>query len=476
MSDILLELGKNPQARNLIKSLGLPIPVPQDLRRAKGPRAERPLEDRDVAVCAAPGGAVVEALAAVLAEAGANPHVVDPEAAKEAFAASGEAFGRPPEAVDLEGAQKFHGLVLDATSVADPAGLRALYDFFHPLVRRVRQCGRAVVIGRNAESADTVGAAAAQAALDGFVRSLAKEMGKKGSTATLLRVAPGAEALVAGPLRFLLSERSAYVSGQPLEVSTAAGKPTRGPWACPLEGKVVLVTGAARGIGAATAKIFADEGAKVVCLDRPQDDGPTSKLARSIGGEVLLCDVTDEKAPETISGWLKEHHGGVDVVIHNAGITRDRTIAKMSDAWWDMTLDVNLGAVLRITQRLLDDGTLRDQGRLLLLSSIAGIAGNMGQTNYAASKAGIIGLVEHLARDLAGRGITVNGIAPGFIETRLTHAIPFAIREAARRMNNLGQGGQPQDVGQALAFLATPAAQGVTGQVLRVCGGSLVGR
>ena len=131
-------------------------------------------------------------------------------------------------------------------------------------------------------------------------------------------------------------------------------------------------------------------------------------------------------------------------------------------------------AIVRITDALMS-GPMRDGGRIVLLSSVAGIAGNMGQTNYAASKSGVIGYMQQLSKAAAGRGITVNAIAPGFIETRLTDAIPVMIREVARRLSNLSQGGQPRDVGDAITFLSTPGSLGVTGQVLRVCGGALVG-
>ena len=246
------------------------------------------------------------------------------------------------------------------------------------------------------------------------------------------------------------------------------------PTVRPLDGKVALVTGAARGIGAATAELLAAEGAHVVCLDRPQDDALASQVAHRIGGTVLLADVSDPEAPATIARELVERHGGVDIVVHNAGITRDKTLARMKPDKWDSTIDINLQAVVRITEALLA-GPLRDGGRIVLLSSIAGIAGNMGQTNYAASKAGIVGYTRKLAETVAERGIAVNAIAPGFIETRLTAAIPVMIREVARRLSNLGQGGLPRDVGDAITFLSTPGAAAITGRTLRVCGGALVG-
>ncbi len=477
MSDFLLELSRNPTARKLIKTAGLPVPMPQSLRRAKGPRDERPLHDHAIVFGSHPGGAMAPLVAQTMAIAGADVHLVGEPALAQPFAEPGEAYGRPARPLDLDALPdgfKAHGFLFDATGLDDPSQLRALYDFFHPLGHRLRNCGRVVVLGRPAQDAETPRAAAAAAALEGFVRSLAKELGKRGSTAQLVTVAKGAEDRVGPVLRFLLSSRSAFISGQPLHVDGQVPWPDAVPFVRPLEGKVALLTGAARGIGAATCELLAAEGAHVVCLDRPQDDALASQVARKIGGSVLLADVSDPEAPQTIARQLKERHGGVDIVVHNAGITRDKTIARMKPELWDMTLDINLAAVARITEALID-GPLRAGGRIVLLSSIAGIAGNMGQTNYAASKSGVIGYTRKLAEDLAGVGITVNAIAPGFIETRLTAAIPVMIREAARRLSNLGQGGQPQDVGEAITFLTTPGAAGITGRVLRVCGGALVG-
>jgi 3-oxoacyl-[acyl-carrier protein] reductase len=212
----------------------------------------------------------------------------------------------------------------------------------------------------------------------------------------------------------------------------------------------------------------------VVCLDRPDDDALVAKVARDLGGSVLLADITDAGAPKQIASHLRSRHGGVDIVVHNAGVTRDKTIGNMSAEQWEQAVEINLGAVLRINRALLP-GVLRDGGRILCLSSVAGIAGNVGQTNYAASKSGLIGYVRALAPELAKRGITVNAVAPGFIETRLTAAIPMMIREAGRRLSALGQGGLPQDVGETLVFLSQPASVGITGQTLRVCGGALIG-
>jgi 3-oxoacyl-[acyl-carrier protein] reductase len=472
MSDILLQIGKNPGARRIVRSLGLPIPLPEPLRRDDGPWRAQPLSDKRVVVGATPGAALLPVIAECLAPAGAEPYLAPMlEPQKDVFRAPGEAFGRPARPLDaLAEKTKADALVLDATGIDTIDGLRALYDFFHPLVATLARSGRVLVLGR--PSGATAESAAAQAALEGFVRSVAKEIGRTGATANLLLVAPGAEDRVGPVLRFLLSARSAFVTAQPLLVDARARALPEPPLVRPLEKKIALVTGAARGIGEATARLLAQEGAHLVLLDRPADDGPLSQLAREIGGTTLLADVTAEGAPERIAEALAAK-GGVDVIVHNAGITRDKTLARMQPEQWSSVLDVNLRAVSRITRAL--EPLLRDDGRIVCLSSIAGLAGNVGQSAYATSKAGIVGWVRAEAEQLARRGLPVNAVAPGFIETRLTAAIPVAIREVGRRLSALGQGGLPEDVAQAIVFLASPGAQGITGRTLRVCGGGFIG-
>jgi 3-oxoacyl-[acyl-carrier protein] reductase len=198
-------------------------------------------------------------------------------------------------------------------------------------------------------------------------------------------------------------------------------------------------------------------------------------VARRVGGSMLLLDVAAENAVDVLIEHVRSAHRGLDILVHNAGVTRDRTLAKMSEEAWDIALSVNLAAPLALTRGLLDAKLLRDEGRVVCLSSVAGIAGNAGQTNYAASKAGLIGFVRALSQEVASRGITVNAIAPGFIETKMTAAMPAAIREVARRLSALGQGGQPVDVAEAITFLAMPWADGITGSTLRVCGGAFIG-
>jgi 3-oxoacyl-[acyl-carrier protein] reductase len=242
-----------------------------------------------------------------------------------------------------------------------------------------------------------------------------------------------------------------------------------------LKGKVALVTGASRGIGESIAEVLARDGAHVICLDVPQQGDALAEVANRIGGETLQTDITADGAPAAIVSHLRERHGGVDVVVHNAGVTRDKTLGRMSEEQWDMVLAINISAQERINDALLDGDTLRANGRIVSVSSQSGIAGNGGQTNYATSKAAVIGMVHSMAPVLADRPATINAVAPGFIETQMTAAMPTFTREAGRRMNSLAQGGLPVDVGEAIAWFANPASGGVSGNVVRVCGQSLLG-
>lgn len=284
-------------------------------------------------------------------------------------------------------------VVLDATGITTAAGLADVHAALHPVVRSLAAGGRIVVLGTT-PSPDDHHQAAAQQALEGFVRSLGKEIGK-GATAQLLRLAPGASAASAeSTLRFLLSPRSAYVSGQVVELT--AGEPgVVADWDAPLSGRTALVTGAARGIGASVASVLARDGAQVICLDVPQAEEELARTAARLGATALPLDITGPDAADRIAAAAPD---GLDILVHNAGITRDRRLANMPADRWSSVIDVNLDSVLRTTDALIGSGTLRRGGRIIATASIAGIAGNDGQTNYAASKAGIIGLVRSWPR------------------------------------------------------------------------------
>ena len=235
-------------------------------------------------------------------------------------------------------------------------------------------------------------------------------------------------------------------------------------------GRVSLVTGGARGIGRAIVADLAARGDRVAATyrgERPADADDGVLWVR--------CDVTDPDAVDAAFREVEEMFGPVEVLVSNAGITRDKLLANMDDARWDAVIEVNLRAPLRLTEGLVGNGAIGRGGRVIGLSSMAGIAGNRGQTNYATTKAGMIGITEALAPSLADKGITINAVAPGFIETAMTAAIPLATREVGRRLNSLLQAGEPVDVAETIAYFASPASNAVTGNVIRVCGQAMLG-
>ncbi|BCD84926.1 3-oxoacyl-ACP reductase [Pseudomonas solani] len=450
MSDRYLAFANSNAGRRLVGALGLPAPM--RLERWMAGRT-RPV---DGALLLGGEGALAEAASGVLNK------LTD-----QSFATEEGRFGLTRWTA--EHGPKLKALVFDASGLTRFEQLIELRNFFQPAFKGLGKCPRVVVLGRPPESLKDTVAASVQRSLEGFTRSLGKEI-RRGGNVQLVYVGKGAEDQLEGALRFFLSPKSAYVSGQVLRLSASSAQVK--DWSRPLNGLKALVTGASRGIGAAIAETLARDGADVVLLDVPQAKDSLDALAARLGGRGIALDICAADAAAQLVEALAD---GLDIVVHNAGITRDKTLAKMSDAFWDSVINVNLNAPQVLTQALLDAGKLHDNGRVVLIASISGIAGNMGQTNYAVSKAGVIGLAQAWAPALGKRGITINAVAPGFIETQMTAAIPLTIREAGRRMNSMSQGGLPQDVAEAVAWFAQPSSGSLTGQVMRVCGQSLLG-
>ncbi len=446
MSDRYSSLIHTPVGQLLAKQLGLPNPVELD-RYEEG----APLVEGTVLVGGA--GRLGSALTGALDELGIK-HV----------------------GAHAEGAT-YKGLVLDATGIVGSDQLVELQRFFTPVLRSLDSCARLIVVGTQPELVKTGAERVAQRALEGFTRSLGKEVGK-GSTVQLVYVAPKAEAGLASTLGFLLSPKSAYVSAQVIRIGSHNAKPTAGgqgkvDWAMPLAGKTAIVTGASRGIGEQIARVLHRDGAKILGIDVPQAANELKAVMDELGGDMLTLDITAKDAPARIAQHVKAG-GGVDIVVHNAGITRDKKLANMKEDTFASAIAVNLTAPERITAALLEAEAINPNGRIIGVASIAGIAGNVGQTNYAASKAGVIGFVDSLADGLKN-GITINAVAPGFIETKMTAAVPFMTREVGRRLNSLQQGGLPVDVAETIAWYASPASTAVNGNVVRVCGQMMLG-
>ncbi|MDB5781853.1 3-oxoacyl-ACP reductase [Caballeronia mineralivorans] len=475
MKDRYLDFVNSPFGASVARSIGLP--QPEVLRRRAPGRAEF---GGITAIGAGPSPTLFEPLITLLTSLGTTGVAHESALGWLSVAARhGAMSGRfEPRAPGAAPNDRMQALIFDATGINDSTQLHALHGFFHDAIRSVAKSGRIVVLGLPPESCSSPRAWTAQRALEGLTRSLGKEA-RGGISSNLVQVEPGGD--IEGTLRFLLSPRSAYVSGQVVRIDATPASPPA-DWNQPLAGKRALVTGAAQGIGAAIAQVLAERGAHVIGLDvsQAQDALDQTMLALedawpSQGAHTaLVADIAAPEAPATISAALLAM-GGIDIVVHNAGITLDKTIAKMTEAAWDSVIDVNLSAQERIDDLLLDQDVLHEGGRIVGVSSISGIAGNLGQTNYATSKAGVIGRVQSMAKPLRARGITINAVAPGFIETQMTARIPLGLREAGRRMNSMSQGGHPVDVAETIAWLASPASAGITGNVVRVCGQSLIG-
>ncbi|WP_024476516.1 3-oxoacyl-ACP reductase [Arthrobacter sp. CAL618] len=443
MTDNYLNLVNSGPAGKLAKKLGLPRPAV--LRRHK---QGAPLVPGPLLVLGA--GAAADSLASELL--GWNQDV-------RRHAAPGEKLG---------------AVVVVLENVTAPGDLGAPILELGQAVHQLARGGRIVTVSRPAKETTDPAEAAARQGIDGIVRSVGREL-RAGATANGILLRDGASVqAAAGALRFLLSGKSAFVSGQFITVRDS-GQASGQDEDRPLAGQTAVVTGAARGIGAEIAAVLSRDGAQVVLVDVPAAGEQLAAVANRIGGTALQLDITTADAAARILEHVQQRYGSLDLLVHNAGITRDKLLANMDTARWDSVLAVNLESQLRINETLLGSEVFAATGRIVCLASTSGIAGNRGQSNYAASKAGVIGMVRSTGVALDGTDRTINAVAPGFIETEMTAKMPFATREAARRLSSLQQGGLPIDVAETIAFLASPAAAGVNGEVLRVCGQSLVG-
>ena len=244
-----------------------------------------------------------------------------------------------------------------------------------------------------------------------------------------------------------------------------------------LGGQVAIVTGAGKGLGRAIAESLAGAGAKIACVDVN-----TETLAETVGAitdaggmaDAYACDVTDSRRVTEVVGQVAKKHGGLQILVNNAGITRDGMILRMKDDQWDSVLNINLRGTFLFIRAAAKPMMKGRRGRIINIASVSGLIGNAGQANYSASKAGVIGLTRTVAMELAGRNITVNAVAPGFIATDMTAKLGEEIVEGVKERIPLGRLGEPRDIADAVLFLASDAAGFITGQVLTIDGGLTV--
>lgn len=449
MSNFLSQINGNPLTRKLARFIGLPNPV--ELDRENGGYVTKPFVGKVGLVLSSNNGYAFNSLKNSLTESGVT--LLD---AKDDIG-------------------KIDFIVLDMTGCADCEDYTTLYQSFNPLIKRLSKNGRVLITASSLDKELSCIEFTLSRGVEGFSRSLAKELGYKGVTVNLIYVCRDAVDRLNGVVRFFCGKQSAYITGQTVDVKSIVKKPDVVPLIDVLANKIAIVTGGARGIGLETVKRLLQEGATVICIDIPEAKDELEKLEKTIGIQALPLDISLNDSPEKIVNFIKARTGRVDIVVHNAGVTRDKTLAKMSKEDWSKVIDINLLSIINIDKELIKQNVIRENGKIVCLSSTSGIAGNFGQTNYAATKAALIGYVKAQAEILSKKSITINAVAPGFIETRMTEKMPIVPREIGRCLNSLKQGGTPRDVAELITFLSSPSAHGITGNIVRVCGQSLLG-
>lgn len=435
---------QNATLRKLLKTLNIPVPVPPILKRDLGAYFDHELSLKKIAIAGKEGEYL---------------HHLQNE------------FHPKIDSATIYDAI-IDGLIVCCVGMETIEDLEDLYTTVKNTVSKIAANGRVVLVSRMDDT--TALSYTVQKSIDGFARALSKEIGgKKGVTVNLLKITNKnvMPYEVVKAATFFLSDKSSFITGQVVELNNAYGLEISSLSKL-LQDKVAIVTGGARGIGAAAARVLHREGAKVIIIDVPFAKDDAEKLALEINGDVILEDITDPKATADIQKYILNNYKGLDILINNAGITRDKTIAKMSVDQWRSVLNVNLKAMINLTETFIENG-FNKNAKVVGLSSISGIAGNVGQTNYSLTKAGVIGFTKAIS--IHHENLYINAVAPGFIETKMTENLPFFVKEGGRRLSTLKQGGLPEDVAELIGFLASPLSDGINGECIRVCGGSMIG-
>ncbi len=435
---------QNATLRQLLKTLNIPVPVPPILKRNLNPYQANEFQDKSIAVFGKETEFLKE-FQKIISEYTSHQTIY---------------------------ADKLDAVVVSCVGINSFMELEDIFSELKNVLGKINANGRILILSKTDNSSAV--SFILQKSLDGFMRALSKEIGgKKGVTVNQLKIQADeiiTNAIVHATL-FFLSDKSSFITGQVVSLSSKTGAVFTSIDQL-LKNKTAIVTGGARGIGAAVARALAREGAKVIIIDIPASEQDARVLADEIGGIVLLKDITSAQALQEIRDFVLENYEGLDILVNNAGITKDKTLAKMSIDQWRAVMAVNLKAVMDLSTTFIEKG-LNTHAKIVSLSSISGIAGNVGQTNYSLTKAGVIGFTQYLAKHQ--HDIYANAVAPGFIETKMTENLPFLVKEGGRRLSTLKQGGLPEDVAELICFLASPLSDAINGECVRVCGGSMIG-
>lgn len=437
MSDFL----QNPMVKQIAKSLNLPLPIPAQLTRNNNAYSNTEWQGKKTAFVTTTDEDK-EAQKVLLS---LKPYINESSLYQE----------------------KLDAVIISGLAIEN---IEMSVEFFTKAqlaVQKLNKNARVVVLSKVGTDIESI---AVQKSFEGFSRALSKELGKNGTTVNHLVIKDTPAEDVARAILFFISDKSSFITGQVIVLNNNYATAIQSTNQL-LSGKTAIVTGAARGIGAATATFLAREGAKVIIVDVPQAEEDAKKLAEQINGDVLLMDITQQDAVSSIQKYVLEKYKQLDILVNNAGITRDKTLAKMSIAQWNSIMQVNLKAAMSLTEAFIKNGFSKNP-KIVGLASISGIAGNVGQTNYSASKAGMIAFMNTLFNE---NQYMANAVAPGFIETKMTESLPLFVKEGGRRLSTLKQGGIPEDVAELITFLSSPLSDGIAGQVIRVCGGSMIG-
>jgi len=433
--DSFTQFTTNPTVQKIARRLSLPLTLPTLVRRHAETDVLRPLLGRKVVIIGSDAAALIPALKAL-----------------GAMAAVG-ALATWDDQIDA--------VVVDVDAIGGP---HALFATLQPGVKKLSAHCRVILLTRE-RSKPTPRDHADVEAVQGFAKSLARELGQRAITVNTLLLEKGAKAeAVANAVSFFATDRPRYVSSQRIVLGKGGT-----PGGLSLVGEHAIVTGGARGIGASIARILARQGARVTIADLVSGNASAARLVAEIGPQAKFVAADVTKAEDVKTLFTEP----ATILINNAGITRDKTFAKMTQEQWDLVIAVNYEAGVRCTEAFLRTRDTTKPGSVVFLSSVVGISGNFGQTNYTLSKAAVVGYVSALAAEL--ENVRVNAIAPGFIDTALTQEMPLISREASKQMIALLQAGEPEDIGEVAAFLAAPASAAINGQTVRVCGGMFMG-